>query len=131
MIFWWNWSACVPGLQLQIITTSFIFLILFLQILQGNAWLPDTKSKLKLNDEHGIKFLANLSTSNYFTFLYQDDRFITIGSRYYYRLFISHFHIYFTIFFFFRRNTVYNLSLSDLSENRNQVIMYIPLIQVA
>lgn len=63
------------------------------------AWLPDTKSKFKKNDEHGVKFAVNYSWPDHLIILHQDDRSITIGGR----------------------NTVYNLSLEDLTENRNQV----------
>lgn len=79
---------------------SVVFAFLSLQILQVVSWLPDTKSKLKLNDEHGLRFEANHSVSDHLTFLHQDDHFISIGAR----------------------NTVYNLSLSDLTEHRSQRI---------
>lgn len=76
-----------------------IFLDVFTDVAFVLGWLPDTKSKLKLNEEHGIKFSGNYSLSDHLIILYQDDRSVTIGGR----------------------NTVYNLSLEDLTENKNQV----------
>lgn len=79
-------------------------LILLIIIDLTYCWLPDTSTKLinNLNKIQSIKFLGNNTYPDYFTVLHQDDNSLLLGGR----------------------NTVYNLSIYDLSERKTSSIKW-------
>lgn len=78
--------------------------VLFIIIDLTNGWLPDTTTKLlnNINKIQSIRFVGNGSYPEFFTVLHKDDNTLLLGGR----------------------NTVYNLSIYDLSERKSSSIKW-------
>lgn len=81
---------------------AFLLLIFSLKCTQSYAWLPDTSSKLsnEFIQTASTKFVGNATYPDYFIVLHQDENYILLGGR----------------------NNVYNLSVFDLTENKDSRI---------
>lgn len=95
----WSWAVAVRK------ESAFLFFIFTLRCTLCNAWLPDTSSKLtnEFSQIASTKFLGNATFPDYFIVLHQDENYILLGGR----------------------NNIYNLSIFDLTENKDSRIEWL------